>query len=183
MNSLIENAIEFVKVYFKHDASGHDYYHTIRVYDMAKRIAEKENADIELTSIIALLHDIDDCKLVGENGKSFQNTRNFLQNNLINEERIELICCEISKISFKGSGKSTPNTLEGKIVQDADRLDALGAIGIARTFAYGGSRERAIHTPDNDINNCSSSIAHFYQKLLKIKNLINTDEAKEIAEH
>ena len=142
MSIIIDKAIKFVKEFFKNDCSGHDYYHTIRVYELAKKIAEKKNADIELTSLIALLHDVDDCKLVGEDGKSFKNTKNFLQSNEINEDRINLICGEISNISFKGTGKNTPDTLEGKIAQDADRLDALGAIGIARTFAYGGSRER-----------------------------------------
>lgn len=122
INSLIDNAVEFVKEFFKNDCSGHDYYHTIRVYELAKKIAEKENADIELTSIIALLHDVDDCKLVGENGKSFKNTKSFLQSNKIEKNKIDLICSEISKISFKGSGKNSPETLEGKIAQDADQL-------------------------------------------------------------
>ncbi|MDE6659000.1 MAG: HD domain-containing protein [Eubacterium sp.] len=181
MNSIIDKAIEFVKEFFKNDCSGHDYYHTIHVYELAKKIAEKENADIELTSLIALLHDVDDCKLVGEDGKSFKNTKNFLQSNEINEDRINLICGEISKISFKGTGKNTPDTLEGKIAQDADRLDALGAIGIARTFAYGGSRERAMYLPKDDEKYKLSSIAHFYDKLLKLSDLMNTEEAKSIA--
>ena len=179
--SIMDNAIEFVKEYFKNDYSGHDYYHTIRVYELAKKIAEKENADIELTSIIALLHDVDDCKLVGEEGKSFTNTRKFLQSNRIKEDKINLICSEISKISFKGTGKNTPDTLEGQIAQDADRLDALGAIGVARTFAYGGSRNRPMYLPEDDENYKTSSIAHFYDKLLKLSDLMNTNEAKQIA--
>ena len=181
MGNIIENAIGFVKEFFKNDCSGHDYYHTIRVYELAKKIAEKENTDIELTSLIALLHDVDDCKLVGENGKSFNNTNNFLQNNQINEDKINLICSEISKISFKGTGKNTPDTLEGKIAQDADRLDALGAIGVARTFAYGGSRNRPMYLPKDDENYKTSSIAHFYDKLLNLSDLMNTNEAKQIA--
>ena len=183
MSKVIDNAIEFIKEFFKNECSGHDYYHTIRVYHLAKKIAEKENADIELTSLIALLHDVDDCKLVGENGKSFNNAKNFLQNNQINEDKINLICSEIFKISFKGTGKDTPKTLEGKIAQDADRLDALGAIGIARTFAYGGNKNRPMYlSKDEDEENYkASSIAHFYDKLLKLSDLMNSNEAKKIA--
>ena len=181
MSSIIDNAIEFVKEFFKEDYSGHDYYHTIRVYELANKIAEKENANIELTSLIALFHDVDDYKLVGENGKAFKNAKSFLQNNKVNEENINLICSEISKISFKGTGKNTPDTLEGKIAQDADRLDALGAIGIARTFAYGGSRNRAMYFPKEDVHYKTSSIAHFYDKLLILTDLMNTEEAKDLA--
>ena len=105
MKDLIDKALVFVKEYFKDDYSGHDYYHTLRVYKLAKQIAEKENADVELTSIMALLHDVDDCKLVGEDGILFQNTIAFLNENNVNEEKIDLICSEISKLSFKGNGK------------------------------------------------------------------------------
>ncbi|MDE5669986.1 MAG: HD domain-containing protein [Eubacterium sp.] len=181
MSQFIDYAINFVKDFFKNDASGHDCYHTIRVYMLAKKIAERENADTELTSIIALLHDVDDCKLVGEDSKSYKNAKNFLVKNQIDEDKIQLICNEISKISFKGTGKNTPDTLEGKIAQDADRLDALGAIGIARTFAYGGSRNRAMYLPQENENYQSSSIAHFYDKLLKLPDLMNTAEARYIA--
>ena len=181
MSNIIDNTIEFVKEFFKNDYSGHDYFHTIRVYELAKKIAEKENADIELASLIALLHDVDDCKLVGEVGKSLKNTKNFLHSNEMKKDKINLICNEISKISFKGTGKNTPETLEGKIAQDADRLDALGAIGIARTFAYGGSRNRPMYLPKDDENYKTSSIAHFYDKLLKLSDLMNTNEAKQIA--
>ncbi len=181
MNSLINSTLEFVKEFFKDDSTGHDFYHTYRVYELANKLAEKEKADIELTSIIALLHDVDDYKLIGEDGKSFKNTKAFLQKNQISEDKIKLICGEISKISFKGTGKNTPDTLEGKIAQDADRLDALGAIGIARTFAYGGSKNRAMYLPQKNENYKSSSVAHFYDKLLKLSDLMNTKEAKHIA--
>ena len=191
MNNLINNALIFVKEYFKDDCSGHDYYHTLRVYKLAKLIAEKENADVELTSIIALLHDVDDCKLVGEEGVNFSNTKTFLNENNINEDKINLICNEISKISFKGDGVNCPETHEGKIAQDADRIDDLGAIGIARTFTYGGSVGRAIYSPGIEIrdsvsekdylNNSGTSIGYFYEKKLKTLELINTEEAKKIA--
>ena len=179
MKSAVKNALSFVKEYFKKDASGHDYYHTLRVYENAVKIAEKEKADIELTALIALLHDVDDCKLVGDNGKYFINTKAFLKANHIEESNIHLICSEISKISFQGTGTHIPETLEGKIAQDADRLDAIGAIGIARTFAYGGNKNRPIYLPDDEEH--ISSVSHFYDKLLKLKDLMNTDSAKEIA--
>lgn len=191
MTELINNALIFVKDFFKDDHSGHDYYHTLRVYKLAKSIAEKENADIELTSIIALLHDVDDCKLVGPDGILFKNTKKFLKDNNISEEKINLICNEISKITFKGNGVNCPETLEGKIAQDADRIDDLGAIGIARTFTYGGSIGRTIYSPDiairdsvsesDYINNSGTSIGYFYEKKLKTLDLINTEEARKIA--
>ena len=190
---LVEKIIKFVENYFEHDATGHDFYHTLRVYKLAKKIAEKENADVVLTSLIALLHDVDDCKLVGEEGVLFKNTKKVLQDNNVDEETIDLICSEISKISFKGNGVNKPATLEGKIAQDADRIDDLGAMGIARTFTYGGSIGRTIYSPkipirdsvsEKDyITNTGTSIGHFYEKKLKLLDLINTDEARKMAEH
>ena len=190
---LVKSILKFVEDYFENDATGHDFYHTLRVYKLAKQIAEKEKADIILTSIIALLHDVDDCKLVGEDGVLFRNTKKALHENNVDDEMIELICREISKISFKGNGINKPETLEGKIAQDADRIDDLGAIGIARTFTYGGSIGRTIYSPkipirdtvsEKDyITNTGTSIGHFYEKKLKLLDLINTGEAKKIAIH
>jgi len=190
---IIENIIKFVEDYFEKDASGHDFYHTLRVYKLARKIAEKEKADIFLTSIIALLHDVDDCKIVGEKGELFENTKKVLQQNNFNDEMINLICSEISKISFKGNGVNKPVTLEGKIAQDADRIDDLGAIGIARTFTYGGSIGRTIYSPKIPIRdtvsekdyiaNTGTSIGHFYEKKLKLLDLINTEEARKLAMH
>ena len=192
MENLIEKTIEYVKEYFKNDSSGHDFYHTLRVYKLARNIAEKKEADVELTSIIALLHDVDDCKLVGESGELFKNVRGYLDSNNVDEEKINLICNEISKITFKGNGKNCPDTLEGKIAQDADRIDDLGAIGIARTFTYGGKIGRTIYSPEipiresvseeDYINNSGTSIGYFYEKKLKTLELINTEEAKIIAQ-
>lgn len=192
MDNLIDKTLEYVKRYFQNDASGHDYYHTLRVYKLARSIAEKENADIGLTSIIALLHDVDDCKLVGKDGELFKNVKEYLTSNNVENAKINLICNEISKISFKGDGKKCPDTLEGKIAQDADRIDDLGAIGIARTFTYGGSIGRTIYSPEIPIretvsetdylNNSGTSIGYFYEKKLKTLELMNTEEAKKIAQ-
>ena len=190
---LVEKIIKFVENYFEHDATGHDFYHTLRVYKLAKKIAEKEHANVILTSLIALLHDVDDCKLVGEEGVLFKNTKKVLHDNDVDEKIIDLICSEISKLSFKGNGVNRPDTLEGKIAQDADRIDDLGAMGIARTFTYGGSIGRTIYSPkipirdsvsEKDyITNTGTSIGHFYEKKLKLLDLINTDEARKMAEH
>lgn len=188
---LVENIIKFVENYFGNDTTGHDFYHTMRVYKLAREIATKEEADIILTSIIALLHDVDDCKLVGEEGVLLKNTKKILQDNNVDEKKIDLICSEISKISFKGNGVNKPITLEGKIAQDADRIDDLGAIGIARTFTYGGSIGRTIYSPkipirdsvsEKDyITNTGTSIGHFYEKKLKLLDLMNTEEGRKLA--
>ena len=190
---LVEKIIKFVENYFEHDATGHDFYHTLRVYKLAKKIAEKEHANVIFTSLIALLHDVDDCKLVGEEGVLFKNTKKVLHDNDVDEKIIDLICSEISKLSFKGNGVNRPDTLEGKIAQDADGIDDLGAMGIARTFTYGGSIGRTIYSPkipirdsvsEKDyITNTGTSIGHFYEKKLKLLDLINTDEARKMAEH
>lgn len=189
---IIDSAKIYIKNIFQNDFSGHDYYHSIRVYNLATHIAQYENADLTLVQLIALLHDVDDYKLF-EGNRNFQNTRYFLDSHNIPPLQIDTICSIIADISYKGSETHTPESIEGKIVQDADRLDAIGAIGIARTFAYGGTINRPIHnpllTPNIDIN-CAdyknhkgTSINHFYEKLLCLRELFNTSEAKKIAEH
>lgn len=190
---LIQRTKEYVKDFFKNDFSGHDYYHTMRVYNLAKSIAKIEGGNIEIIELSALLHDVDDYKLVEKNKEPFHNTKTFLRKNNVDENHIADICNVISTISYKGTDTVTPNTLEGKIVQDADRLDAIGAIGIGRTFAYGGSRGVSMHIPgleykenmnaEEYYKNKGTTISHFYEKLLKLKNLMNTDTAKKIAEN
>lgn len=190
--NIIRSAKIYIKDIFQNDFSGHDYYHSIRVYNLATHIAQHENADLTLVQLIALLHDVDDYKLFAQN-RNFQNTRYFLNSHNIPPLQIDNICSIIADISYKGTETHPPESIEGKIVQDADRLDAIGAIGIARTFAYGGTINRPIHnpllTPHTDINyadyqNCKgTSINHFYEKLLCLKELLNTSEAKKIAEH
>lgn len=190
-NELLDRAIEYIKVIFKNDASGHDFYHSLRVYKTAMRIAEIEHANILLVQLAALLHDTDDAKLFGTS-KELSHAVTFMQQNGISQETIEVVCHIIREVSFKGKESVQPSSLEGMIVQDADRLDAIGAIGIARTFAYGGSRNRIMHDPEEKpllemtkeqyINNKGTSINHFYEKLLKLKDLMNTNTAKRIAE-
>ena len=132
---IINQALEYVKKMFENEYSGHDYYHTLRVFKMATHIAEKENADLEIVQLAALLHDVDDFKLSPETYAQKTNARSFLQINQVDEETIEKICQIIGEISFVGKDSVIPQTLEGKCAQDADRLDAIGAIGIARSSA------------------------------------------------
>lgn len=191
---MIENAIKYVKQIFADDYSGHDYHHTMRVYRLAVQIAEQENADMLIVQLAALLHDVDDVKLSSETYATKQNAVGFMESNGVDNDIIDAVCKIIEEVSFAGTDSVVPSTIEGKCVQDADRLDAMGAIGIARTFAYGGSKGRKIYDPDIKLlvnmkkeeyrqNQNSTSINHFYEKLLLLKDMMNTETAKKLAEH
>lgn len=160
------------------DSSGHDPYHVQRVVKMALQIANYEKVDdMNLIELIAWLHDIDDRKL--SKTDTHLSVRDFCQQQQIPDELSTLIQAEIDALSYSSSlqGKSM-QTLEGQIVQDADRLDAIGAIGIARVFAYGGSKGR----PIDDVGQSGlSSLDHFYDKLFKLEHLMNTPYAKKWA--
>ena len=189
---IINDTLEFVRNIFKDDYSGHDYFHTLRVYKMAARIAEQENADLVTVQLAALLHDVDDVKLSPETYVNKDRAVGFLRKHGISDAMIKTICNIIGEVSFRGTDSTAPETIEGKCVQDADRLDAMGAIGIARAFSYGGSRNRIIYDPeikpsvnmdsDKYQNHISTTINHFYEKLFLLKDLMNTDTAKKIAE-
>lgn len=188
---LIERAKKYVREKFENEYSGHDFFHTLRVFNMATRIAECEGADVEIVQLAALLHDVDDRKISPETYESQANAREFLNSNGVAEDTIELICRVIREISF-GANNSVPSTLEGQCVQDADRLDAIGAIGIARAFAYGGNHNRHMYHPDikpnlnmtkeEYVKSESTTINHFYEKLFKLTALMNTKTAIQIAE-
>ena len=191
---MVESAIEYVKKMFSDDCSGHDYHHTMRVYRLAMQIAEQENADMLTVQLAALLHDVDDVKLSPETHETKKNAVGFMKNNGVDDKVIASVCKIIDEVSFAGIDSVEPSTIEGKCVQDADRLDAMGAIGIARTFAYGGSKGRKIYDPDikpltnmnkTDYrqNHNSTSINHFYEKLLLLKDMMNTETAKKKAEY
>ena len=144
----IEQAKAYVKDVFSGDSSGHDMWHTMRVYQMALRIGEEEGADLEVVALASLLHDVDDEKLSPDTTKGLKRARAFMESAGIEEDTQERICQVIEEISFHKRGLTPPSTLEGKVVQDADRLDAMGALGIARAFAFGGSRGRSIYEPE-----------------------------------
>ena len=169
--NLIDDAIEYITRLFASDSGRHDAAHSLRVYKNALLIAKKEPAcDLTIVSLAALLHDADDHMLFDTENNA--NARAFLDSHQVPGEMTERICAVINAVSFSQNRGKRPDTIEGKVVQDADRLDALGAIGIARTFSYGGEHGRSIE----------ESVQHFYDKLLLIKDELNTDTAREIAE-
>lgn len=170
-NQLIQAATDYIHTLFLGNSGGHDAEHSYRVYRNAMRIAAEEpEADLEIVALAALLHDADDYKLF--NTQNNDNARSFLEAQSLPTCIIDAICKAINSVSFSKNRGTRPETLEGQIVQDADRLDAIGAIGIARTFAYGGEHGRSL----------DSSIQHFHDKLLLLKDEMNTASAKKIAE-
>ena len=177
---MIERAMDYARKVFAGDASGHDFDHTLRVYRMATTIAKEENAHLEIVQLAALLHDVDDRKLSPQTYENKDNAVAFLRENDVEDQKVHLIVEIISQISFS-AGNGAPRTLEGKCVQDADRLDAIGAIGIGRAFAFGGSRDRQIHDPEG--KDKTTTIQHFYDKLLLLKDRMNTTAGKRLAQH
>lgn len=176
---IINEAIEYARGIFAGDGSGHDLDHTLRVFRLATRIAEAEGANVADVQIAALLHDVDDHKLSPETAEEQGRARTFLHSYKVSPERAERILRMIAQVSFSRN-TCPPDTLEGCCLQDADRLDAMGAIGIARTFAYGGSRGRRLHDPEGVDK--STSVQHFYDKLLLLKDRMNTPTAKALAQ-
>ena len=171
-DKIIDSAFSYIEDLFKYDFGGHDVEHSKRVYQNALLIAKSEpECDLFVVSLAALLHDADDHKLFHTENNA--NARAFLERFLIDQNQIDRICELINGISFSKNRGVRPETLEGKIVQDADRLDAIGAIGIARTFSFGGERKRPL----------SATVQHFYDKLLLLKDEMNTTEGKRLAEH
>lgn len=170
-DKIIASAFNYIEDLFKNDFGGHDVEHSKRVYQNAFLIAKSEpECDMFIVSLAALLHDVDDHKLFHTENNA--NARAFLESVQLDQNQIDRICELMNGISFSKNRGVRPETLEGKIVQDADRLDAIGAIGIARTFAFGGERKRPL----------SATVQHFYDKLLLLKDEMNTAEGKRIAE-
>lgn len=187
--SVFSDAREFVVRLFDGESSGHDIWHTIRVHDLAVSICRAEGGDMDIVRLSALLHDADDRKLFGDNG--YANALRFMDSHGLALDTKDAVLHVISQISFKGTDSVVPDTLEGRIVQDADRMDAIGAIGIARAFAYGGNRGRPMHVPGEGPKagmddaayraNEGTSVNHFYEKLLLLKDMMNTDTARRMA--
>ena len=192
--SLIDNTILFVKQKLENAEAGHDWFHMQRVYKNALLIADGEQCDLDVVKLGALLHDIADSKFHdGDESIGPKVAREFLESQNASEEIIVHVVNIIENISFKGGNfekKFTSKELE--IVQDADRLDALGAIGIARTFNYGGFKNRPLYNPDiapnlnmskeEYKNSASPTLNHFYEKLLLLKDKMNTETGKKIAQ-
>ena len=168
---LTEKTLEYIRALFRDNTDGHGADHTLRVYRNAVQIAENEpGCDRELIVLAALLHDADDHMLFRTENNA--NARAFLAENGVPEDRADRICEVINAVSFSRNRGKVPETPEGKIVQDADRLDALGAVGIARTFAYGGKNGRSLE----------DSVQHFYDKLLLLRDMMNTETGKQLAD-
>lgn len=193
MKSAIKSIEKYVEEKFKHEGTGHDWHHIDRVRRLALYIQEKEGGNRDEIELAALLHDISDHKFNGGDfDKGGVETSKILQKFKVEGELIEKISSIVNSISFKGNGLAdNMDSLEGKIVQDADRLDAIGAIGIARTFAYGGSVNQPIYEPQikpsihnskEAYQNRTHTINHFYEKLLILKDRMHTDTAKAIAQ-
>lgn len=193
MNEHIEKTINFVKEKLEGAEAGHDWFHIERVWKLSKKISEKEGGNLEIIELSALLHDIADPKFHnGDETLATKISSEFLKSIKVEENIINQVLYIIENISFKNREESHQNpSLELQIVQDADRLDAIGAIGIARTFNFGGFKNNLMYHPDIQPKlNMSkeeykksngTTINHFYEKLLLLKDLMNTETAKKIA--
>ena len=192
-NHIIQKTAEYIKQEFSGDSSGHDWWHIYRVWKNALTICEQEKADPFIVQLAALLHDLDDWKFNDSGDETPLRARAWLDSCNVDIPVADEVCEIIRHISYKGAGvENKMKSLEGFIVQDADRLDAIGAIGIGRAFAYGGYKNRAMYDPDSPPklhasfeeykNSKSATINHFYEKLLLLKDMMNTASAKKIAE-
>lgn len=173
---ILEAVRDVVYQEFSGEGTGHDFFHLERVVKTASGIARQENADLFLTELAAWLHDVGDHKLNNGIDKSEEQITAILKKLHTPDDIIRSVIEIVSQVSFS-KGKNA-QSLEAKIVQDADRLDAIGAIGLARVFAFGGSKQREIYNPQQPDQ---TTIQHFYDKLLKLKDLMNTTTAKQIA--
>src|SRR5690554_542371 len=193
-NFKIQSLEQELEKRFSREATGHDWFHIQRVRHCALEIQEKEGGNRVIIELAALLHDISDHKFNGGDfDKGAAVSREMLDQFEIDERTKNAVTEIVKNVSFKGSGESDKmKTLEGKIVQDADRLDAIGAIGIARTFAYGGAIGQSIYNPsippkenqnkEDYVKERSHTINHFYEKLLLLKDRMHTETARKMAE-
>ncbi len=189
---IIQKTAYHVKQILEKESTGHDWWHIERVWKTSIYITKKENADLFVVELAALLHELGDRKITGLVETTSKPARIFLTGLLIEEHIIDQVCKIIDDMSFSKNVETKQKlSLEGMIVQDADRLDALGAIGIARCFSYGGKKETPLHDPEinpvkhtkESYKKATTSINHFYEKLLLLKDLMNTTSGKKIAEN
>ncbi len=191
---IIQLCKSFVREKFSNEPTGHDWFHIERVFKLSEYIAKREVCDVFEVQLTALFHDVADWKFtVNSEAETQRIVHDFLEPFHVDKQLVDRVVDNISQISYKGAGTQTiPRTKEAQIVQDADRLEALGAIGIARAFAYGGNKLREIYNPDvppvmhqtfEDYKKSKgTTINHFYEKLLLLKDLMNTDTGRNIAE-
>lgn len=194
MKNIIDNTVEFVKQKLEGAEAGHDWFHIERVWKLSKKIAEDEECNHDVVELSALLHDIADPKFHnGDETLALKVSREFLESQGTPEDVIEQVLFVIKNISFKNRSEVPQNLpIELKIVQDADRIDAIGAIGVARTFNFGGFKNNLMYHPNiqPQLNmskeeykkSNGTTINHFYEKLLLLKDLMNTEKGKKIAE-
>jgi uncharacterized protein len=191
--ALLQRTAAYIKGEFSTDSSGHDWWHIYRVWKNAITLCEQEGADPFIVQLAALLHDLDDWKFNAAGDETPLRAKAWLDSLAIDPSITDAVCRIIMHISYKGAGvENKMDSLEGFIVQDADRLDAIGAIGIGRAFAYGGWKNRPLYDPDSPPqmhqtfeqykHSNSATINHFYEKLLLLKDMMNTAAAKRIAE-
>ena len=192
--SIVDVIARDVEVMFRDAEGSHDWWHVFRVWQLAKEIGEKEGADVFVCEIGALVHDVGDWKTFGGDEEAgYEAVREFLRKYGLEQRVFDEVMSIVERVSYRGGVKRPPmKTLAGKCVQDADRLDALGAIGIARTFAYGGHKGHLMNHPEMEprdydskeayFNTKSTSVNHFYEKLFKLKGLMNTETGKGMAE-
>ncbi len=189
---IIQKTAEYVKTEFERDSSGHDWWHIYRVWKNALALCQRETADVFTVELAALLHDLDDWKLSPSADGTPVRAAAWLRQMEVAPAVSDHVCEIITHLSFKGAGvENQIRTLEGQIVQDADRLDAIGAIGIARAFAYGGHKGRSLYDPaeapqmhqsfEQYKSSQGHTINHFYEKLLLLKERMNTPAARQMA--
>jgi uncharacterized protein len=192
-NYIIQKTAEYIKQEFGGDSSGHDWWHIYRVWKNAIAICEREKANLFIVELAALLHDLDDWKFNESGDETPHRAKAWMESCGVDSQINQTVREIIMRISYKGAQvENKMNSLEGFIVQDADRLDAIGAIGIGRAFAYGGYKNRPMYDPEAENqmhatfeqykNSKSATINHFYEKLLLLKDMMNTATAKQIAE-
>ena len=189
---ILQEVATYVERKLSGEGSGHDWWHIVRVRKLAEKLALAEGGDSFICQLAALVHDLVDDKLVADEGLALAEVRDLLTRVGVAANQTDQVLTIIQSISYKGGNQNHLDlTLEGQIVQDADRLDAMGAIGMARTMAYSGHHQRIIHDPEVAVrqnmtldqyrSHQGTAITHFYEKLLLLKDLMNTKTAKELA--
>jgi uncharacterized protein len=193
-SQILDKTADHVRTLLASDSSGHDWWHIHRVRQTAVSIGRQEGADLFVVQLAALVHDIADWKFHGgDETVGPRRAAEWLAGLGVDAATIEHVCQIVAHLSFKGAGVATPmHSLEGQVVQDADRLDAIGAIGIARAFAYGGHAGRAMYDPlvppephasfEAYKKNSGPTVNHFHEKLLLLKDRMNTPAGKRLAE-